>query len=67
MAEAVLRRWRWDFKTPIHYLVEFENVELILIGSMATISEELRAYAREIVKVDELAGQLSRAKPTKVG
>jgi uncharacterized LabA/DUF88 family protein len=52
-----------DFKTPIQYLVEFENVDLILIGTMATISEELRPYARDIVKVDEVAAQISRPKP----
>jgi hypothetical protein len=45
------------------YLVEFENVDLILIGSMATINEELRPYARDIVKPDELANQLARPKP----
>ena len=61
------RKWRklffaagdGDFKTPIQHLVELENVDLILIGTMGTISEELRPYARDIVKVDELAGQLS--------
>jgi uncharacterized LabA/DUF88 family protein len=65
------RKWRklffaagdGDFKTPIQYLVEFENVDLILIGSMSTISEELRPYARDIVKLDEMADQLARAKP----
>jgi uncharacterized LabA/DUF88 family protein len=65
------RKWRrlffaggdGDFKTPIQYLVEFENVELVLIGSMTTISEELRPYARDIVKLDEMANQLARPKP----
>lgn len=65
------RKWRklflaagdGDFKTPIQYLVEFENVDLILIGSMATISEELRPYSRAIVKLDEVANQVSRPKP----
>lgn len=33
---------------------------------MATISEELRPYARDIVRVDELADQFSRPRPTKV-
>lgn len=67
------RKWRklffaagdGDFKTPIQYLVEFENVDLILIGTMATISEELRPYARDIVKVDELAEQFARPRPTR--
>jgi uncharacterized LabA/DUF88 family protein len=65
------RKWRklffaagdGDFKTPIQYLVEFENVDLILIGSMASISEELRPYARDIVRVDEMAGDIARPKP----
>jgi uncharacterized LabA/DUF88 family protein len=62
------RKWRklffgagdGDFKTPIQYLVEFMNVDLFLIGSMATISEELRPYARAIVKIDELGDKLAR-------
>jgi hypothetical protein len=49
------RKWRklffgagdGDFKTPIQYLVEFENVDLFLIGTMNTISEEL-GLTREI-------------------
>ena len=65
------RKWRklffaagdGDFKTPIQYLVEFENVDLILLGSMATISEELRPYARDVVKIDEIASKINRAKP----
>jgi uncharacterized LabA/DUF88 family protein len=65
------RKWRklflgagdGDFKSPIQYLVEYENVDLILIGSMSTISEELRPYARDIVKIDEIANQISRPKP----
>jgi len=65
------RKWRklflaagdGDFKTPIQYLVEFENVDLFLIGSLSTISEELRPYARDIIKVDELADQFARPKP----
>ena len=65
------RKWRklffaagdGDFKTPIQYLVEYENVDLILVGSMATISEELRPYARDVVKLDEVADQVARPKP----
>lgn len=65
------RKWRklffaagdGDFKTPIQYLVEFENVDLILIGSTMRISEELRPYARDIVNIDELASQIARPKP----
>jgi uncharacterized LabA/DUF88 family protein len=66
------RKWRklffaagdGDFKTPIQYLVEFENVDLVLIGTMASISEELRPYARDVVRIDELAAQLARPKPS---
>jgi uncharacterized LabA/DUF88 family protein len=65
------RKWRklflgtgdGDFKTPIQYLVEFENVDVVLIGTMATISEELRPYARDVVKLDEIATQVARPKP----
>jgi uncharacterized LabA/DUF88 family protein len=64
------RKWRklffasgdGDFKTPIQYLVEYENVDLILIGSLGSISEELRPYARDIVRLDEMAGKLARSK-----
>ena len=65
------RKWRklffsggdGDFKTPIQYLVEYENVDLVLIGTMSTISEALRPYARDIVKLDDLAAQISRPRP----
>jgi uncharacterized LabA/DUF88 family protein len=65
------RKWRklflaagdGDFKTPIQYLVEYENVDLVLIGTMATISEELRPYARDVVKLDEVATQIARPRP----
>ncbi len=68
------RKWRklffaagdGDFKTPIQHLVEHANVDLILIGTMGTISEQLRPYARDIVKVDELASQISRPRPAKL-
>ena len=36
------------------------RTDLILIGTMATIGEVLRPYARDIVRVDELASQISR-------
>jgi uncharacterized LabA/DUF88 family protein len=68
------RKWRklffaagdGDVKTPIQSLVEYENVDLVLIGTMSTISEELRPYARDIIKLDDLAAQVSRPRPTKV-
>jgi len=41
-----------DFHEPVQYLVETENVDLYLIGSMSTISDRLRPYAREIFEID---------------
>lgn len=42
-----------DFHEPVRNLVEAENVDLYLIGSLANISEELRPYARAIFEIDK--------------
>lgn len=42
-----------DFHEPVQSLVENENVDLYLIGSMRNISEELRPYARTVFEIDE--------------
>lgn len=52
-----------DFHEPIQHLVENENVTLILIGSSRSISTELQPYAQAIVAIDEIADQISRARP----
>lgn len=42
-----------DFYEPVQYLVEQENVDLYLVGSLRNISERLRPYAREILEIDQ--------------
>jgi uncharacterized LabA/DUF88 family protein len=51
-----------DFHEPVQHLVEHENVSLVLVGTLATISQELRPYAREIVEIDKVAAQIARAR-----
>lgn len=53
-----------DFHEVVQHLVESENVSVILIGSIASIDEELRPYASAIVELGNEAGQISRARPT---
>jgi len=52
-----------DFHEVVQHLVESENVNLILIGSMDAISEELRPYASTIVQLDQIAASVSRPRP----
>ncbi len=42
-----------DFHEPIQTLVEQENVDLYIIGTMQSISQELRPYARKIYEIDK--------------
>jgi uncharacterized LabA/DUF88 family protein len=51
-----------DFYEPVQHLVENENVSLVLVGTLATISQELRPYAREIIEIDKVAAQIARAR-----
>ena len=41
-----------DFHEPVQSLVEGENVDLYLVGTLQGISSELRAYARQIFEID---------------
>ncbi|MCL2084699.1 MAG: NYN domain-containing protein [Oscillospiraceae bacterium] len=41
-----------DFHEPVQNLVENENVELYLVGSMNSMWGELRPYARRILEID---------------
>ena len=41
-----------DFHEPVQNLVQSENVDLYLLGSMVSISKELRPYARRIFEID---------------
>ena len=47
-----------DFHEVVQYLVEVKNVDLFLVGSVATMSEDLRPYARKIVELPAIMGQL---------
>lgn len=49
-----------DFHEVIQHLVENENVDVVLIGTVNSINDELRPYARDIFKLDERAGEISR-------
>ncbi len=49
-----------DFHEAIQHLVEHEDVNLVLIGTLQTISQELRPYARNIIELEKIAGQVSR-------
>jgi uncharacterized LabA/DUF88 family protein len=42
-----------DFHEPVQSLVEHENVDLYIVGSMKAISSELRSYARQIIEIDK--------------
>lgn len=65
-----VRRWRTlflaagdgDFHEVAQHLVENEGVNLYLIGALNSISEELRAYAQAIIRLDERAEELARVK-----
>lgn len=62
------RRWRklflgagdGDFHEAVQHLVEHEDVDVFLIGTLNTISNELRPYARDIVKLDEHGDDVAR-------
>ena len=62
------RQWRTlflaagdsDFHEAIQHLVEYEDINVILIGSLASISGELLPYARAVVKLDLVANQVAR-------
>lgn len=49
-----------DFHEAVQHLVENENVFLVLIGTINTISQDLRPYARSVVELDNIADQISR-------
>lgn len=42
-----------DFHEPLQSLVEIDNVDLYLVGSLGSISQELRPYARRIFELDK--------------
>jgi uncharacterized LabA/DUF88 family protein len=42
-----------DFHEPIQNLVEGDNVDLYLVGTISSISQDLRPYARKIFEVDK--------------
>jgi uncharacterized LabA/DUF88 family protein len=48
-----------DFHEVVQYLVEVKNVDLYLVGSVATMSEDLRPYARRVVEIGPLAGRIT--------
>jgi len=67
--KLVLAAGDGDFHEPVQYLVETENVDLFLVGSVATISETLRPYARKIYEIDKepLHGSLRITATTPLG
>jgi uncharacterized LabA/DUF88 family protein len=49
-----------DFHEAVQHLVEHEDVNLVLIGTLQTMSQEIRPYARNIVEMDKHAVDFSR-------
>jgi len=49
-----------DFHEVIQHLVEYRDVAVILIGSMDSISRELRPYAQAVVELDRIAEAVAR-------
>lgn len=49
-----------DFHEAVQHLVEHEDVDLILVGSMNSISEELRPYARAVFELEQNATAIAR-------
>ncbi len=49
-----------DFYEAVQHLVEHEDVNLVLIGTLHTISQDLRPYARSFVDLEKIAPQVSR-------
>ena len=49
-----------DFYEAVQHLVEHEDVQVVLIGTLNTINDELRPYAADIVKLDERANDVAR-------
>lgn len=52
-SKLVLAAGDADFHEPVQNLVEGDNVDLYLVGSMGSISQELRPYAQAILEVDK--------------
>jgi uncharacterized LabA/DUF88 family protein len=50
--KLVLAAGDGDFHEPVQSLVENDNVELYLVGTINSISQDLRPYARKIFEVD---------------
>lgn len=51
--KLVLAAGDGDFHEPVQHLVEVENVELYLVGSLRSISGRLRPYARATLEIDQ--------------
>jgi uncharacterized LabA/DUF88 family protein len=56
-----------DFHEVVQHLVENENVSVFLIGTMNSISEELRPYATEIIELGKIAATISRPRLAPAG
>jgi uncharacterized LabA/DUF88 family protein len=62
------RKWRKlflaagdsDFHEAVQHLVEHEDVDVVLIGSLDSISGELLPYARTVVQLADVADKLAR-------
>jgi uncharacterized LabA/DUF88 family protein len=52
-----------DFHEVVQHLVESENVSLILIGSLDSMSEDLRPYASAMLELANEADKISRPRP----
>ena len=52
-----------DFHEVVQHLVESENVSLVLIGSLESMSEDLRPYASAMLEFSKEAASISRPRP----
>jgi uncharacterized LabA/DUF88 family protein len=52
-AKLVLAAGDGVFQEPVQCLVESDNVDLYLVGTMNTISQDLRPYARRVFELDK--------------
>lgn len=48
-----------DFYEVAQYLVEVKNVDMYIVGSIATISEDLRPYARRIIEISSVVARVA--------
>ncbi len=62
------RQWRklflaaddGDFHEAVQHLVANEDIDVFLVGTINSISDELKPYARDILRLDQRGGDIAR-------